>query len=90
MVMTEDTYKTAYSLCGAAPSCLATAISAIHIVVAEDTHNGGLHRLAGNPLYRPLIRFAEGLGDLYPVEQGATCVSCLKIAERHSIVEWQR
>jgi hypothetical protein len=61
----------------------------VHIVPAEDILLGRLRRLRGDALCKERRRFAGRLGQLVPVEEGASCYTCLEIAERLSIVEYQ-
>jgi hypothetical protein len=61
----------------------------VHIVPTENLVIGQLRRVRGDALCKPRWHFAGKLGDLCPVEEGASCYKCLKIAERLSIVEFQ-
>ena len=62
-----------FSLVRTTPSHYATNIGAEHNVCAEDVAIDKLRRLQGNALCRPRRRFAGGLGELCPAEEGATC-----------------
>ncbi len=73
-----------YSLVRATPSHFARKIGAVHIVCGEDVALGKLRRRAGDALCMPRYRFAGGLGELCPTQEGATCYGCLEIAERLS------
>jgi hypothetical protein len=66
-----------------------SAAPVVHIVPSESFAIGKLRRLRGDALCKPRWRFAGRLGELVPVEEGATCYVCLEIAERLSIAEYR-
>ena len=78
-----------YHLARVASSDHTTMPPDVHIVCDKKVALGHLLRLSGDTLCRPWIRFPGVLSDERPDEEGATCYTCLWVAEAHSIVELQ-